>query len=499
MGDEDHGQLEPFAHLGEQLQHLGLHRHVEGRDRLVGHQQFGLHGQGAGDADALALAAGKLVRETVEGFRAQAHQLQQLGSAFQGLCLGHALGDGALCDGRADAVARVERSVRVLEDHLDLAARLGAELGAVGRQDLALEHDAAAVERCQSDHAATHGRLARARLADDAQRLSAAQLEVEPVAGVHLAAGLEQAAAGDVGLVQVLHLQHEGFFAGLFRLAHGALRNGGNQLSCIGVSRVAQHLGGGAGLDHHTGLHHHHLVGDLGHHTEVVGDEQHGRALAFLQVLDEFQDLRLGGHVERGGGFVADQQGGFHGQCAGDDDPLALAAGQAEGVAVDQHFRLGQADVGQRRDDALAFFGGAQTDVGVEHLGDLVADAHHRVQRRHRLLEHHADTPAAQGAQLVFVELQQVLAVEQNAAGHRFDMRPGQQSHDGVGDHRLAGTGLADHTQGLAGQQRQGGALDGQFAVGALGQADVQAGDFEHGIGWVQGVHLSGPFRRNAR
>jgi hypothetical protein len=54
------------ADLVEQLQHLLLHRDVERRDRLVGDQQLGLQRQRAGDADALALAAGELVRIAVE-------------------------------------------------------------------------------------------------------------------------------------------------------------------------------------------------------------------------------------------------------------------------------------------------------------------------------------------------------------------------------------------------------------------------------------------------
>ena len=45
----------------EQVDHLRLDRHVERGDRLVGHEQLGVQGQGPGDADALALAAGELV------------------------------------------------------------------------------------------------------------------------------------------------------------------------------------------------------------------------------------------------------------------------------------------------------------------------------------------------------------------------------------------------------------------------------------------------------
>jgi hypothetical protein len=45
----------------------------------------------------------------------------------------------------------------------------------------------------------------------------------------------------------------------------------------------------GAGLDDPARLHHHHAVGDLGHHAEVVGDEQNAGAAPALQLADEAQ------------------------------------------------------------------------------------------------------------------------------------------------------------------------------------------------------------------
>ncbi len=46
----------------QQIDDLCLQRHVQRRDRLIGHDQRRLQRQRAGDADALALAAGELVR-----------------------------------------------------------------------------------------------------------------------------------------------------------------------------------------------------------------------------------------------------------------------------------------------------------------------------------------------------------------------------------------------------------------------------------------------------
>ena len=46
----------------QQVEDLGLDRDVQRRCGLVANQQFGFDREGAGDGDALALAAGELVR-----------------------------------------------------------------------------------------------------------------------------------------------------------------------------------------------------------------------------------------------------------------------------------------------------------------------------------------------------------------------------------------------------------------------------------------------------
>jgi hypothetical protein len=62
----DHGEVVRNEHVGQpelalqvlqQVDHLGLHRHVERRHGFVTDDQHGLGGERAGDADPLALAA----------------------------------------------------------------------------------------------------------------------------------------------------------------------------------------------------------------------------------------------------------------------------------------------------------------------------------------------------------------------------------------------------------------------------------------------------------
>ena len=184
--DEDVGQVELLLEILEQVEDLRLHRHVERRDRLVADDQLRVHGQGAGDADALALAAGELVREAVVVLRVQPDDLEQLLHAALDLGRRAELVDlERLGDDEADPLARVQGRVRVLEDHHHLAAdrpHLGPrELGDVAP----LEDDPARGRVEQAHDAARHRRLAAARLADDAEGLALADGEADAVHGLH--------------------------------------------------------------------------------------------------------------------------------------------------------------------------------------------------------------------------------------------------------------------------------------------------------------------------
>jgi hypothetical protein len=62
MGDEHQGHAVAFLEVADEPQDLGLDGDVQGRGRFVGDEQFGSAGQGDGDHDALAHAAGEFER-----------------------------------------------------------------------------------------------------------------------------------------------------------------------------------------------------------------------------------------------------------------------------------------------------------------------------------------------------------------------------------------------------------------------------------------------------
>ena len=71
---------------------------------------------------------------------------------------------------------------------------------------------------------------------------------------------------------------------------------------------MLQHFALVAGLHLLPQLHDHHPVGDVGHHTKIMGDEQHAGPVFLLQFSDQLEDFSLSGHIQRGGRLVANQQ-----------------------------------------------------------------------------------------------------------------------------------------------------------------------------------------------
>jgi hypothetical protein len=123
--------------LEQHVQDLGAHGDVEHRDRLVADDAGGLEHERRRDRHALAPAAGELVRVAVgEAPRREPDLVERALDPRRVLGLRHPGDDERLGHDVAHPPPRIERLVRVLEDHLDGAphraqARLPAQLGPV--------------------------------------------------------------------------------------------------------------------------------------------------------------------------------------------------------------------------------------------------------------------------------------------------------------------------------------------------------------------------------
>ncbi len=205
-----------------------------------------------------------------------------------------------------------------------------------------------------------------------------------------------------------------------------------------------------------------------------MGDEQDADAERLLELAEQVEDALLDRHVEARGRLVGhDQRGpGQHRQA--DQHPLEHAARQLVRIGPQDPVRVGQADLAEGLEHALAAGGGVAVRQQRGRLKRLRADRPDRVQRVARVLRDEAELAPAQRAELALPQLEHVLAVELDPPGS--DSRLGrEQPQDRARDRRLARPRLADQGQALAARQFEAHiANHGLVAVG-----DGQAVDAE--------------------
>src|SRR3954454_4424787 len=114
------------------------------------------------------------------------------------------------------------------------------------------------------------------------------------------------------------------------------------------------------------------------------------------------------------------------------------------------------------------------------HLGDLVADAVDRIQRGHRILEHHRDLLAAHVAQLVVVEAVQLTVAVRDRPGDPGVGCP-RQPGECLRRNAFARAGLADDGQHLAGLQLERDTADRQHDAVLGGETYLEVVDLEDG------------------
>ena len=131
-------------------------------------------------------------------------------------------------------------------------------------------------------------------------------------------------------------------------------RDRGHQAARVGMRRAVEQLGGRGLLDLAARIHHDHAAAGLGHDAEIVRDQDHGGAGALLQLQHQVEDLRLDGHVERGGRLVGDQQRRIAGERGRDHHALAHAAGELVRIVVEPALGVGNLDQPQHLDGARA-------------------------------------------------------------------------------------------------------------------------------------------------
>src|SRR6478672_2806884 len=111
-------------------------------------------------------------------------------------------------------------------------------------------------------------------------------------------------------------------------------RNRLEQPDRVGMLRRSEDLLCLRDLDDPTEIHDRDPVRDVAYDRELVRDEDHRETEAGHEIVEQVEDLRLNGHVERAHRLVRDQELGLDREGAGDRDALALPAGELARIAV---------------------------------------------------------------------------------------------------------------------------------------------------------------------
>lgn len=177
-----------------------------------------------------------------------------------------------------------------------------------------------------------------------------------------------------------------------FKTRRGAEQSGG-----IRVARAGEDFKRWPDLDHPSGVHDRDTMSDLRHHSQIMGDEQQSEIEFFAEPGEQLDDLLLNGDIERGRRFVGDQHARPHGKRHGNHGALSQASRELMRKLPGANLRLRHGGKFERFDNPTANLGAAKRRlVHANGFLNLRADAHHRIQRGHRLLENHGDFAAAQ-------------------------------------------------------------------------------------------------------
>jgi hypothetical protein len=102
----------------------------------------------------------------------------------------------------------------------------------------------------------------------------------------------------------------------------------GDQGGGIQVPRAAAHGLRTAHLHELPQIHHAHPMAQVFHCCHIVADQQGGDASLLLDILQQVEDLRADGDIERGKWLIQGDQRRLQRKGRGNADPLALAAAE---------------------------------------------------------------------------------------------------------------------------------------------------------------------------
>src|SRR5882757_7310053 len=184
--DEQIGEAVLALQVDQQVDHLRLDRDVDRRYRFITYNRARPERQRAGNADALPLSAGELMRIVLHLVGPQAHLREQFGDPFLFLATGREPVDAErFADDIAGGHARIERGERILEHDLHRAPMRTQFRLAERRDVLAVQFDGAAGWLDQPQHGPCHRRFTATGFTDQPQRFAGAYGKTDAIDRMH--------------------------------------------------------------------------------------------------------------------------------------------------------------------------------------------------------------------------------------------------------------------------------------------------------------------------
>ena len=148
----------------------------------------------------------------------------------------------------------------------------------------------------------------------------------------------------------------------------------------VGVLRAREQFVDRSALHDPAGVHHGHLVTDLCHHTQVMGNQDDRRIDFAAQVAHQFENLGLRRDIERRRRLVGDQQSGPVEQCHCDHHTLTHAARQLVRIGLETILRAGNTNGSQPGNGQSARLAFRHFLMQPDGLFELPADRHDGIE-----------------------------------------------------------------------------------------------------------------------
>ena len=238
------------------------------------------------------------------------------------------------------------------------------------------------------------------------------------------------------------------------------------------MARRAQHLADWTDFRDAPEIEHHDPVAHQANDIEIVRNEHQAQPSFAAYPVDQFEDRRLNGDVERRRRFVQDQQARLAGQRSGDADTRLLAAGQLMRAAVEQFWSEADFPGKLRRPFAglVIETDRSQTD------SDVAGGAIGWIERIPGALKDELDGFSGDVAgEFAAGDGADVSPLESNPPCRRVG-----EAGDQSGDRRFPGAAFADDAKAFALGEIEVDVVDRmQLRAAADGEEFAQAGDFE--------------------